>query len=87
MSYFELTALKAIRFMTLPARFFLRQKMNDPRHPIWGVAKGLVAVLVLFVILWFSSTRFDNTELETVGWFAAIYAIIQGSHEFLKKGK
>jgi prolipoprotein diacylglyceryltransferase len=61
--------------------------MNDPRHPIWGVAKGLVAVLVLFVILWFSSSRFDNTELETVGWFAAIYAIMQGSHEFFKRGK
>ena len=61
--------------------------MSDPRHPIWGVAKGILAVSVLTVILSFSANRFDNTEVETIGWFAAIYAIIQGSHELLKKAK
>jgi hypothetical protein len=59
--------------------------MQDPRHPIWGIAKGLIAVAVLAVILGFSANRFDNTEIETIGWFAAIYAIIQGGHELIKK--
>lgn len=60
-------------------------EISNPRHPVWGIAKGGLAVLVLAVILAFSANRFDNTELETIGWFAAIYAIMQGGHEMLKK--
>lgn len=59
--------------------------MSDPRHPIWGIAKGILACIALSVILAFSANRFDNTELETIGWFAAIYAIMQGGHEAMKK--
>jgi hypothetical protein len=60
-------------------------EFSNPRHPVWGIAKGLLACLALGVILTFSANRFDNTEIETIGWFAALYAIMQGGHEFLKK--
>jgi len=61
--------------------------MSDPRHPIWGIAKGVLATSVLAVILFFSAERYDETELETIGWFAAIYAVIQGGHELMKQRK
>lgn len=58
---------------------------SDPRHPVYGIAKGFLAVLVLTVILYFSASHFDETELEAIAWFGAIYAILQGGHEALKR--
>jgi hypothetical protein len=59
--------------------------IHDPSHPVWGIGKGLLAVAVLTVILYFSANRFDNTELETITWFGMIYAVIQGGHEIAKR--
>ncbi|HUS40465.1 MAG TPA: hypothetical protein VMX74_13515 [Pirellulales bacterium] len=63
-----------------------KMSLSDARHPIYGILKGFIAVLVLFVILYFSAENYDETEIETIGWFGAIYALIQGGHEVLKRG-
>lgn len=65
----------------------LGQRLANPRHPLWGVVKVVLAVVVLAVILFFSVNRFDNSEIEVISWFAAILAVIQTTHEVAKKNQ
>ena len=59
--------------------------LSDPRHAVWSFAKLLVAVAVLWTILYFSAENYDETEIETIGWFAGIVTVIFGGHELVKQ--
>jgi hypothetical protein len=39
---------------------------RDKDHPIWGILKPLVNVGVLTVVLWLTSSNFDETEIKTI---------------------
>jgi len=52
--------------------------MHAPPHnsPVWIFANGLLCLGVLFCVMWFKANSFDS-EWQTIGWFAALYAAIQ----------
>lgn len=53
--------------------------MNDPRHPIWGLARLVILMLVLTSILYFNASDFDATEIKTlVQYFLAAVSLEGG---------
>lgn len=63
----------------------LNSVWSNPRHPVYSIVKIPLAAGILAIILAFSANRFDQTEIETIGWFFLIFGGIQGSHEIIKK--
>ena len=46
--------------------------MNNPTHPIYALARFVVMALLLAFALWLFANDFDETEVKSMGTFAAM---------------
>jgi len=64
---------------------------DDPKHPIWPIAKTLVmSVIIMVFVLIFAKTNasdFDETEIHMLLEIAPAVVTVLGVSEFLRRQK
>lgn len=58
--------------------------MNSPSHPIWGLLRLAILMLVLTAILYFNASDFDATEIKTLTQYFLAAASLEGGVAFVK---
>lgn len=58
--------------------------MNSPGHPIWGILRLTILMLVLTGILYFNASDFDATEIKTLTQYFLAAASLEGGVAFAK---
>lgn len=58
--------------------------MNNPAHPIWGILRLAILMLVLTAILYFNASDFDATEIKTLTQYFLAAASLEGGVAFAK---
>ncbi len=58
--------------------------MNNPAHPVYGLARFTVMMCVLAFTLWLFATKFDESEVKAMGTFAGTIVALLGAERLAK---
>ena len=58
--------------------------MNNPAHPIWGLLRLIILMMVLTTILYFNASDFDATEIKTLTQYFLAAASLEGGVAFVR---
>jgi hypothetical protein len=57
--------------------------MQNPNHPIWGLARLLIMMAALCFVLWLNASNFDATEVKSLAMMFVAGAGIESVSTFL----
>ena len=58
--------------------------MSNPGHPIWGLLRLAILMLVLTLILYFNASDFDATEIRALTQYFLAAASLEGGVAVVK---